>query len=104
MVTPAVPDWVRGKFDKRITRASGIAKTGEPVETDVSDKPTALQQRYQPEGDEAKAALLYATRRRAEAVYVMDRNIARLVAEPAALGGVGQHRLRLHLRQRDDHR
>lgn len=81
VVTPAVPDWVRGKFDKRITRASGIAKTGEPVETDVSDKPTALQQRYQPEGDEAKAALLYATRRRAEAVYVMDRNIARLVAE-----------------------
>ncbi len=81
VVTPAVPDWVRGKFDDRITRASGIAKTGEEVESDVSDKPTALQQRWQPEGEEAKDALRYATRRRAEAVYVMDRNIARLVAE-----------------------
>lgn len=81
VVTPAVPDWVKGKFDKRITRASGIAKTGEKVETDISDKPRALQQRYQPEGKEAEEALLYATRRRAEAVYVMDRNIARLVAE-----------------------
>lgn len=81
VVTPAVPDWVKGKFDKRITRASGIAKTGEKVETDISDKPKALQQRYQPEGEEAEEALLYATRRRAEAVYVMDRNIARLVAE-----------------------
>lgn len=81
VVTPAVPDWVRGKFDDRIDRASGVAKTGEPIETDVSDKPKALQQRFQPQGDEAKDALLYATRRRAEAVYVMDRNIARLVGE-----------------------
>ncbi|KRC57753.1 MULTISPECIES: sulfatase-like hydrolase/transferase [unclassified Nocardioides] len=80
-MTPAVPDWVRGRFDRRITRGSGIARTGEQVETDVRDKPEALRVRYQPEGDEAKAALLYATRRRAEAVYVMDRNIARLVAE-----------------------
>lgn len=81
VVTPAVPDWVRGKFDRRIDRASGVARTGEPIETDVSDKPPALLKRIQRLGDEAKDALRYATRRRAEAVYVMDRNIARLVAE-----------------------
>lgn len=81
VVTPAVPDWVRGKFDDRIDRASGIARTGEPIETDVSDKPPALLKRILKLGDEAKEALRFATRRRAEAVYVMDRNIARLVAE-----------------------
>ncbi|KRA29402.1 MULTISPECIES: sulfatase family protein [unclassified Nocardioides] len=81
VVTPGVPDWVRGKFDDRIDRASGIAATGEQIETDFSDKPPALRKRIQPLGDEAKDALRYATRRRAEAVYVMDRNIARLVAE-----------------------
>lgn len=81
VVVPAVPDWVRGRFDDRIDRASGVARTGEPIETDVSDKPEALQQRFQPLGDEAQQALLHATRRRAEAVYVMDRNIARLVGE-----------------------
>lgn len=81
VVTPAVPDWVRGRFDDRVRRASGVARTGEEIESDVSDKPRELQKRVQPLGEEAKDALLYATRRRAEAVYVMDRNIARLVAE-----------------------
>ena len=81
VVTPAVPDWVRGRFDDRVRRASGVARTGEEIESDVSDKPRDLQKRVQPLGEEAKDALLYATRRRAEAVYVMDRNIARLVAE-----------------------
>ncbi|KRB77397.1 hypothetical protein ASE01_11820 [Nocardioides sp. Root190] len=81
VVTPAVPDWVRGRFDDRIERASGVARTGEEIELDVSDKPRELQKRIQPLGEEAKDALRFATRRRAEAVYVMDRNIARLVAE-----------------------
>lgn len=81
VVTPAVPDWVRGRFDDRVRRASGVARTGEEIESDVSDKPGELQKRVQPLGEEVKEALLYATRRRAEAVYVMDRNIARLVAE-----------------------
>lgn len=81
VVTPAVPEWVRGRFDDRVRRASGVARTGEEIESDVRDKPRELQKRVQPLGEEAKEALLYATRRRAEAVYVMDRNIARLVAE-----------------------
>ena len=81
VVTPAVPDWVRGRFDDRVRRASGVARTGEEIESDVGDKPRELRKRAQPLGEEAKEALLYATRRRAEAVYVMDRNIARLVAE-----------------------
>lgn len=81
VVTPAVPDWARGRFDDKVRRASGVARTGEEIEADVSDKPRELQKRVQPLGDEAKDALLFATRRRAEAVYVMDRNIARLVAE-----------------------
>lgn len=81
VAAPSVPDWVRGRFDDEITRASGIAKTGEAIESDVSDKPRPLRDRYRPQGEEAQAALLHVTRRRAEAVYVMDRNIARLVAE-----------------------
>lgn len=81
VVTPAVPDRVRGRFDRTIDRASGVARTGEPVETDRSDKPGKLRERLHSFGDEAKDALRFATRRRAEAVFVMDRNIARLVAE-----------------------
>lgn len=81
VAAPSVPDWVRGRFDDRITRGSGVAQTGEAIESDVSDKPRPVRERYQPQGDEAQAALLHVTRRRAEAVYVMDRNIARLVAE-----------------------
>jgi len=81
LVTPAVPDSVRGRFDRRIRRGAGIAREGEPVEVDRTDKPPEIQKRSFRLTREARTALRDATRRRAEAVYVMDRNIARLVRQ-----------------------
>ncbi|MDN5744895.1 MAG: sulfatase [Nocardioidaceae bacterium] len=80
VVAPAVPDNVRGTFDRRIRRGAGIAREGEPVEVDRLDKPPEIQKRTFRLTREARVALREAPRRRAEAVYVMDRNIARLVS------------------------
>ncbi|HVK29204.1 MAG TPA: sulfatase-like hydrolase/transferase [Nocardioides sp.] len=81
VVTPARPEWVRGRFDDLVRRASGVARTGEPIERDLSDKPPSIRVRSDHLGPEAQRAILAATRQRAEAVFVMDRNIARLVRE-----------------------
>ena len=81
VVTPARPDWVKGRFDDRVRRASGVARTGEPIERDLSDKPPSILARSDHLGPQARRAILRATRQRAEAVYVMDRNIGRLVRE-----------------------
>ncbi|HWI44005.1 MAG TPA: sulfatase [Nocardioides sp.] len=86
IVTPAVPAWAKGRFDDRITRASGVAVSGEPVEKDLSDKPVTLQKHTYKLGSEALDALRTATRRRAEAVYVMDLHIGRLVRELKRIG------------------
>ncbi|WP_028656809.1 sulfatase family protein [Nocardioides sp. J54] len=79
--TPARPQWVKGRFDKRIRRAAGLARTGNAVERDLSDKPRSVRRARMHAGSQAYRAYLEATRQRAEAVFVMDRNIARLVAE-----------------------
>lgn len=81
VVTPARPEWVKGRFDDLVQRASGIARTGEPIEHDLTDKPPSLRARSDHLGPAARRALLEATRQRAEAVFVMDRNIGRLVRE-----------------------
>ncbi len=81
VVTPARPAWVKGRFDDLVRRASGIARTGEPVERDLSDKPPSIRARSDHMGPAARRAILEATRQRAESVFVMDRNIGRLVRE-----------------------
>ncbi|HWJ08379.1 MAG TPA: sulfatase-like hydrolase/transferase, partial [Nocardioides sp.] len=81
VVTPARPRWVQGRFDDRVRRASGVARTGEPVERDLDDKPPSIRARSDHMGPAARRAILEATRQRAEAVFVMDRNIGRLVRE-----------------------
>lgn len=78
---PAVPPWVKGRFDDRIDRASGVAATGEAIETDLSDKPPAVQKSSRSLGKPVREVIRTITRRRAEAVHVMDRHIARLVRE-----------------------
>lgn len=83
--TPAAPAWAyRVPMIRRIAKGAGITVRG-VGESDVSDKPgsfadlrplTAAEQRIQTE----------LTRRRAAAVYVMDRNIGRLVRQLKASG------------------
>jgi arylsulfatase A-like enzyme len=79
--TPARPAWVKGRFDGRIRRASGIAKSGEAVERDRRDKPAVVRAKTRNLSPAMRKALLEATRQRAESIYVMDRHIARLVRE-----------------------
>jgi len=77
--SPARPRWVRGRFDRVIRRGAGMPKDGGPSEADISDKPHYLSR--EPELNRAeRAALTSLTRQRAEAVYVMDRQIGRLIA------------------------
>ena len=79
IATPARPRWVRGHFDRRITRASGLPIGGGPSEADVSDKPRPMDS--QPELSlEERYADRNLTRQRAEALLVLDREVARLVA------------------------
>ena len=79
IATPARPRWVRGHFDRQITRASGLPVGGGPSEADVSDKPRPMD--TQPELSlEERYAVRNLTRQRAEALFVLDQEVARLVA------------------------
>ncbi len=76
--TPARPRWVRGRFDRLITRSAGLRRGGGPAEKNISDKPPYFRLRPEPNAAERRA-MRELTRQRAEAVYVMDREIGRLV-------------------------
>jgi arylsulfatase A-like enzyme len=76
--TPARPDWVKGRFDGLIDRASGLPRGGGRAERSLADKPRAFRQMREPSRHE-RTALREVTRQRAEAVFVMDRQVARLV-------------------------
>lgn len=83
--TPARPAWVRGRFDSVVTRASGLPRDGGPAEADISDKPAFFSNL--PEVNVAeRRALRELTRQRAEAVFVLDRQVGRLVRELRRLG------------------
>ena len=75
--TPARPDWVKGRFDRRILRGSGLPTKGGPSEGDVSDKPPAFRS---PELNPLEHRLTTAvTRQRAESIAVLDGQVRRLV-------------------------
>lgn len=76
--TPSVPGWVRGKFDHIIRRGAGLPRDGGPAEADVSDKPRAFSKLPEPSRRE-RLALREMTRQRAESVFMMDRQVARLI-------------------------
>jgi arylsulfatase A-like enzyme len=84
IATPARPEWVRGRFDRVITRAAGQPLSG-PSEADLSDKPASLRRFPEPNAAEWRA-IRESTRQRAEAEYVLDREVARLVAQLKAKG------------------
>ncbi|GAA1932072.1 sulfatase family protein [Nocardioides marmoribigeumensis] len=78
--TPYVPAWVRGRFDRMLTKAPGFGGDADPSETDISDKPPFMRNRPEPNGS-MEAATLESARQRAESLYVVDRQVARLVHE-----------------------
>lgn len=78
--TPARPPSVRGRFDRLITRGAGMPRGGGPSERDISDKPKAFSRLPEPNARERRA-LAELTRQRAEAIYVMDQQVKRLVRE-----------------------
>ncbi|MGA8994427.1 MAG: sulfatase, partial [Nocardioidaceae bacterium] len=76
--TPARPRWVRGRFDDEIPLASGLPSDGGPSEADVSDKPRPMNGRLELT-DQERDAVRSLTRQRAEALFVLDREVARIV-------------------------
>lgn len=80
--TPARPERVWGRFDDRISEAPG-ADWRDP---DISDKPNYIKRRPAP-NRAAKRAMLEVTRQRAESLWVVDRQVRRLVR---ALRDTGQ--------------
>ncbi len=83
-VTPARPEWVKGRFDARITHGSGTPASGS-AEKDVSDKPRYL--RKLPElTDAERAAETEVTRQRAESLFVLDVQIGRTISRLSRTG------------------
>ncbi len=88
IATPARPAAVRGRFNRQIPRASGLPVGGGPSEADVSDKPRPM--RYAPDLSRSERyAVRNLTRQRAEALYVLDQQVGRLVA---TLKSTGEYR------------
>ena len=78
--TPARPAWVKGRFDKAITHGPGLPADGSPTEQDMSDKPAMLASA--PDLNTAeRRALVNITRQRAESLYVLDKEIGRIIAK-----------------------
>ena len=83
IVTPAVPDSVRGRFDGELARPLGL-----PSERDVSDKPSFIRS-LPPINKAERAAMLEAARQRAESLSVLDAEVARTIEELRRTGELG---------------
>jgi arylsulfatase A-like enzyme len=81
MGTPGVPAALRGRFDGAITKAPGA----DWLDPDPTDKPEELQANPPP-NDAEKAAMLEATRQRAESLYAVDQQIAKVIQQLARTG------------------
>lgn len=76
--TPARPDWVKGRFNAEVRRSPGLPKDGGLSEADVKDKPRYVRKRPDLSRQERRAEVNL-TRQRAEAVYVLDLQVKKLV-------------------------
>jgi len=74
------PEWVRGRFDRRITHGQGMPRDGSQPELDVSDKPVYFRN-YANFSVEEMRAETEVTRQRAESLFVVDTQLRRLVLE-----------------------
>ena len=79
----ARPAWVRGRADALVARSPGLPASGQP-EDDVSDKPRSVQ--MPPLDDAEIEAEARVTRQRAESLFVLDLEVARLVATLRSTG------------------
>lgn len=75
--TPARPAWVRGRFDATLRKSPGVPTTG-PTEADISDKPRYLRRKKELTKRDRRSELAL-TRQRAESLFVLDREVAKLV-------------------------
>ena len=82
--TPGRPNWVKGKFDGRITHGSGTPKSGS-AEEDTSDKPNYLRKLPELTSTE-KDALTEVTRQRAESLYALDVQVRQTIRHLRKLG------------------
>lgn len=73
--TTARPDWVKGRFDRVITEPPGLI--GDP-DAPVTDKPAFIRALV-PINKAERRAMTNASRQRAEAVYVLDQQVERIV-------------------------
>ncbi|RYP84907.1 hypothetical protein EKO23_14150 [Nocardioides guangzhouensis] len=80
LVTPARPERVRGILDDYIAEAPGA----DWLDPDRSDKPSRI--RKPPPGEAMKAEMLDVTRQRAEAVYVVDHAVKKILGRLKATG------------------
>jgi arylsulfatase A-like enzyme len=76
-LTPARPDWVKGRFDRQIGHASGQPVHG-PAEADVSDKPRNVRKWLETTPTE-RVRLRDVTRQRAESIYAWDVEFGKIV-------------------------
>lgn len=83
--TAARPKRVRGIFDNQIQRASGLPRDGSDSQPDTSRLPRPMRW-LPPIADDEKAAMLSATRQRAEALFVLDGQIHKLIQTLKATG------------------
>lgn len=73
LTTPARPRRIRGAYDELITKAPG-ADWKDP---DRSDKPRSMRNRVPT--DDLKAQMLELTRQRAEALYLVDESVKKII-------------------------
>ena len=83
-VTPARPDWVKGRFDPQVTHGAGTPASGS-AERDVSDKPRYLRRLPELSASE-RLAERDVTRQRGESLLVLDVQIERTISRLARTG------------------
>ena len=76
--SPNRPRGIRGKLDSEIPHSPGLPADGSPAEPNMKDKP--LFMRHPPFTPAERVALRDVARQRAEALTILDRQVARLVA------------------------
>jgi len=85
LATPARPKSVRGMFNSRIPRASGLPVDGSSPEARIGDKPRPMRGLSELSTAE-RVGVRNLTRQRAEALYVLDRQVAQLIARLKSTG------------------
>ncbi|WP_205475279.1 sulfatase [Nocardioides sp. SYSU D00038] len=83
-VTPARPAWVKGRFDTVVRNGAGTPPRRD-AEGDISDKPGFLRS-YPPFTAREREVVRDVTRQRAEALYVLDRRLGRMLRALRASG------------------